>query len=124
MIPAFVVHALLALSLQEGVPHPSKVPAIVPDVLAACWRTDSVVRFDGATGAFEGNFTVGGPLHLPAGLDFGPDGNLYVSSFYWDTVLEYDGVTGSYIGTFVPGGTGGLSKPGLLEFRPDGFLYV
>jgi len=96
----------------------------VSDILAACWSTNSVVRFDGQTGNFEGTFTIGGPLRLPSGLDFGPDGNLYVTSFYWDTVLEYDGATGQYIGTFIPAGLGGLNQPALLKFRPDGLLYV
>src|SRR5262245_32743033 len=95
----------------------------VPDILAACWSTDSVVRFDGSTGAFEGNFTSGGPLRLPSGLDFGPDGNLYVSSFYWDTVLRYDGRTGVFLGTFIPASSL-LNNPSQLEFRPDGWLYV
>ncbi len=121
------VLALLTLAIQQGTPFPSVSPRPVdstPDLLAACWSTDSVVRFDGQTGAFEGDFTRGGPLRLPAGLDFGPDGNLYVTSFYWDTVLRYDGRTGQYIDTFVAEGTGGLNQPGFLRFRPDGFLYV
>ena len=106
-------------------PAPSSVAGDgLPDVLAACWSTNSVVRFDGRTGDFEGTFTVGGDARLPSGLDFGPDGNLYVSSFYWDTILEYDGVTGQFVGTFVPGGAGGLNQPSLIEFRPDGLLYV
>ncbi len=132
--------ALLALALQQG-PTPSGPRAgtatsagssvdssvagdAVPDILAAAWSTNSVVRFDGRTGQYEGNFTVGGELRLPSGLDFGPDGHLYVASFYWDTVLKYDGETGLYLETFVPGGSGGLNQPGQIEFRPNGFLYV
>ena len=128
--------SLLVLFLPQGalprfqptpgtVEHPTIVPENgVPDVLAAAWSTDSVVRFDGLTGAFEGTFTHGGPLIKPSGLDFGPDGNLYVTSFYWSSVLEYDGRTGQYVGTFIPSNSGGLQQPSLIEFRPDGFLYV
>ena len=125
-----LVVALCVLALQQTSSRPSLSSSELVassgarDILAAVWSTDSVVRFDGRTGAFEGTFTVGGPLRLPSGLDFGPDGNLYVSSFYWDTVLKYDGVTGTYLGTFVAEGQGGLNQPSLLEFRPDGWLYV
>jgi DNA-binding beta-propeller fold protein YncE len=118
MCPAAVLFQLLVLVLQSQRPVPES-----RDVLAACWSTDSVVRFDGQTGAFEGTFTRGGPLRLPGGLDFGPDGNLYVSSFYWDTILKYDGRTGAFLDTFIPTSPM-LNQPSLLEFRPDGLLYV
>lgn len=107
------------------VEHPKSTPGDgPPDILAAAWSLDSVVRFDGLTGAFEGTFTHGGPLKKPSGLDFGPDGNLYVTSFYWSSVLEYDGSTGLFVGTFIPSNSGGLQQPSLIEFRPDGWLYV
>ncbi len=146
MYTSVVMPALLALAFQQGATHPptaleaptyhvqepvssqyartAQPGAVVPDILAAAWSTDSVVRFDGKTGNFEGTFTIGGPLRLPSGLDYGPDGNLYVSSFYWSTILRYDGQTGEYIDTFVPSGSGGLSQPSLMKFRPDGLLYV
>jgi DNA-binding beta-propeller fold protein YncE len=124
MLTAVLASALLGLVPQQTSPMPARFEPAAPDLLAAVWSTNSVVRFDGATGSYEGTFTQGGPLRLPAGLDYGPDGNLYVSSFYWDTVLEYDGRTGAYVGTFVPEGSGGLNQPSLIEFRPDGFLYV
>ncbi len=131
------VVALLSLAFQQGATLPptqapvssenatSSMPGkFVPDILAAAWSTDSVVRFDGKTGNYEGTFTIGGPLKLPSGLDFGPDGNLYVTSFYWDTVLKYDGETGAFLETFIPAGSGGLDQPSLMKFRPDGFLYI
>jgi streptogramin lyase len=138
MLSSFL--ALLALALPQGAlrlatqepQSPSTDPGVlaakaarfVPDILAASWTTDSILRFDGETGAFEGTFADGGPLRFPAGLDYGPDGNLYVSSFYWSSILEYDGQTGQFLGTFVPSGTGGLAQPGKMEFRADGLLYV
>lgn len=125
MFTILATPALLALVLQHGAtPMPARPGPATPDILAACWSADAVVRFDGATGAYEGPFTLGGPLRLPAGVDFGPDGNLYVTSFYWDTVLKYHGRTGQYLGTFVPEGAAGLNQPSLIEFRPDGLLYV
>ncbi len=121
---AVPVNPVADLQVISGSASSAAAGGPVSDILAACWSTNSVVRFDGQTGNFEGTFTIGGPLRLPSGLDFGPDGNLYVSSFYWDTVLEYDGATGQFIGTFIPEGLGGMNQPALLKFRPDGLLYV
>jgi streptogramin lyase len=60
----------------------------------------------------------------PRGLVFGPDGNLYVSSYHTDEVLRYDGVTGTLLGAFVTQQSGGLAGPRALTFGPDNSLYV
>jgi hypothetical protein len=76
------------------------------------------VRFNGATGAFIDTFVpaLSGGLMLPIGLAFGPDDNLYVSSF--NDVLRYNGTTGAFMDAFIPGGTGGLDRPVYLAFTP------
>jgi streptogramin lyase len=61
---------------------------------------------------------------------FGPDENLYVSNllggptFAQRGVFRYNGVTGEFMDVFVPGGSGGLRRPLVLVFGPDGNLYV
>ncbi len=56
----------------------------------------------------------------PAGLTFGPDGHLYVSSYETDSVLRYNGTTGAFIDEFVAAGSGGLKSPTGLTFGPLG----
>jgi streptogramin lyase len=83
--------------------------------------TDSVLAYDGETGAFERKFARRGGLIEPEGIAFGPDGNLYVSSRS-DEVLRYDGETGKFIDVFASGH--GLVDPAGIAFRLDGLLYV
>ena len=67
-------------------------------------------------------FAVGGGLSYPIGLQFGPDGNLYVSSYGNDRILRYDGQTGAFLSTFVAHSL--MDGPEDLRFGPDGNLYV
>ncbi len=89
---------------------------------------DEIVRYNGTTGAFLGNFASGGGLDAPTDFTFGPDGNLYVSSANGE-ILKYDGSTGAFLGSMVSGG--GLTNPlGLLfvasagDFIPSGRSIV
>jgi subtilisin-like proprotein convertase family protein/streptogramin lyase len=93
---------------------------------AASSANDSILRFDGSTGAFVDVFVASGSggLDLPIDLAFGADGDLYVSSGNTDEVLHYDGTTGSSSGAFVLAGDGGVDRPSDLLFGPDGNLYV
>ena len=59
----------------------------------------------------------------PQSLMFGPDGNLYVSSFDTDEILRFDGVTGEFIDVFAS--SGGLNGPaGMLFDDKSSSLYV
>ena len=84
-----------------------------------------MLRYDGQTGAFLNVFApTAGSLALPRGIVFGPDGNLYASSFATNEVLRYDGQTGAFLNVFVSPMSGGLRSPTGLVFGPDGHLYV
>jgi len=96
-------------------------------VYVSSFDNDAVVRFNADTGAPLGVFVPSGSggLNGPTGLTFGPDGNLYVSSFALNqSVLRYHGKTGQFLGVFVTQQSGGLLGPMDLAFGPDGYLYV
>jgi len=100
--------------------------------------TESVLEFDGTTGAFIRTFVTSGSggLTAPDEIRFGPDGDLYVSAFAGfsqasNGVLRYDGHTGTPLPSagnsgamFVAEGSGGLSGPNGFCFGPDGELYI
>jgi WD40 repeat protein len=83
-------------------------------------NSGKVLRFDGTTGAFIGEFVSSG-LNFPLGLTFGPDGDLYVASQGSDGVLKFDGVTGILDATFNAPPTSSTED---ITFGPDGNLYV
>lgn len=86
-------------------------------------QESGIKEFDGKTGAFIRNF--GPTSHVNfRGIQFGADGNLYVSEGSVDSINRYNGVTGAFIDYFVKPGTGGLDFPQHLLFGPDGNLYV
>jgi len=111
-------------------------------------RGNNVLRFDGNTGNFLGEFISpgSGGLSNPDTIVFGPDGNgddksdIYVASGdkpgnsaepTASAVLRYDGITGAFIDKFVGDDpntaadeTGGLFRPYGLAFGPDGNFYV
>ncbi len=94
-----------------------------------------IQRFDVATGASLGDFTSGRVPARVEGIAFGPDQNLYVSSFNdcvpgpactttTGEILRFDGKTGRFIDVFVASASGGLQHPGGIAFGTNGDLFV
>lgn len=85
---------------------------------------DAVLRYEGATGAFESVFVAAGAGGLDgpdAGMVFGPDGDLFVPGYYSDQVARFDGVTGEPLPDFTPSDL--LDRPRTLVFHGP-HLYV
>jgi streptogramin lyase len=113
-------------SAQQGNQSGSGPSSSVSTLLLGDPGDNSVKLYDPATGTFLGDFVApgSGGLSVPQYMNFGPDGNLYVSSWGNGRVLRYDGTTGAFLDAFVAPGSGGLSHPDRVEFGPDGNLYV
>ena len=84
-------------------------------------KLHGVLRYNGETGAFVGQFI---SMSRPFGMTYGPDGNLYVGNLDTSSINRYNGTTGAFISTFVNSGSGGLGIPWDMAFGPDGNLYV
>ncbi len=97
------------------------------DLAVASFGQDRIVRYDGTTGAFIGDFVAAGVTNLngpDAGMAIGPDGLLYVPSFNNNRILRYDATNGDLFDTFAPPAAGTLSRPRALAWRSDGILFV
>jgi streptogramin lyase len=106
-----------------GLQGPSGIQFHNGDLFVAGRFSNAAYRYDGTTGAHE--LTIGtGVINVGYGLDFGPDGNLYVASGGGHRVNEFDPVTGASLGAFVTTTSGGLSAPIGIEFTSDGELLV
>lgn len=112
IFPAVVVFAATGGSARAG----------QFDLLVTSYVDGQVDRFDGATGTALGTFARLGALTRPTGLEFGPDGNLYVVSSTHGSILRFDGRSGAFIDLFAGGQA--LDQPLDLAFGPDDILYV
>jgi WD40 repeat protein len=95
------------------------------DLYVTSLETDQVLRYSGKNGKFLGVFIDSslGVLHNPAGLLFGPDGNIYVSNADPATsnVVYFD-PNGNYLGVYAQLSTMGGATG--MVFGPDGKLYI
>jgi sugar lactone lactonase YvrE len=63
----------------------------------------------------------GAAIHGTNGINFGPDGNLYIASVLWSEIIVMNRLTGKIINRF--GHEAGVYLPDDLVFGPDGSLY-
>ena len=109
-------------------PHPTQYPhgiafGLDENIYAATSNSD-VMRFNGSTMAYMDLFASSATISSDSGIAYGPDGNLYVCSYYTGTVERFNGATGAFMDTFVTSHSGGLAKPIGIVFGPDLNLYV
>jgi len=129
-----MVSTMMFSSMKSGVRAAAMVvilmlalpaPARAGEILVAGFTSDSILRFDQATGDFIGGLAA--PLGLingPLAARVGPDGLLYVASETANAILRFTGDTFQYLDTFVPAGSGGLNGPTGLAWAADGSLIV
>ncbi len=91
-----------------------------PDCALYVAERETVYRIEQGTGVVTAFATTPMAIDLQ-GLDFGPDGNLYVASRGANAIVRFDGSTGDFIDLFA---TSGLDGPNTPRFGPDGRLYV
>jgi hypothetical protein len=118
------VEVFAAASKEVSLSRPHGILARCQDVLVASFGTDTVLRFDRATGAYLGVFLdAEDGLDAPVYIAEGPDGNLYVSSQGNDRIVRAT-QDGALVDDFVAEGSGGLDGPSGIAFATDGNLYV
>lgn len=107
----------------------------ISDQTSNNWR---VLEFNGVSGDLIGVFgeanTEDSGLRYPTDMEFGPDGNFYVSSGLTSQILRYDGSTGEFLGVAAQRDNGFpdniIPREGrppdftFFEFGTDGVLYV
>lgn len=85
-------------------------------------RGTVVEQYNSTTGADLGAFTQGGPLDLPSGFAFAPNGDLYAVSNQTNQLLLYSS-TGAYLGVYGNLGAGDVDANG-VAVGPNGLVYV
>ena len=101
------------------------IVAQTPDIFVSNFQNAAISRFDGETGAFEGNFVApgSGGLIRPQKVFFHPHTqHLLVTGFLNNAIKMYDGETGDFLGDFSTGYT--LDSPTKMILGPDSLLYV
>jgi sugar lactone lactonase YvrE len=102
------------------------------NLYVSSYATDEILQYDGLTGKFLGVFAsaANSPINGPVSLEFGPEGDLYVSSSnllnqgdeeLMESVLRFDGTTGVFKGVVLDTSNteGQLSIPTGLTFSPN-----
>lgn len=92
------------------------------NLLVSMFDQSSVVKFNGVTGAFMQTLVTSGQGALGGadnGTIIGPDGELWVPSYFNNRVIRFDGDTGATLGAL----PGSIGRPRVIEFR-GGVAYI
>lgn len=93
----------------------------------ASFNSDAVLRYDGATGAFDSVFVQPGSAGLNGpdlGMTFGPNGDLYVPSYWTHVVKRYDAQNGAFVSDAFSAVGSGLRNPRDVLFLDTGVAFV
>ena len=123
VVDGYVGNVVDFFAVSDGlVGHANVVQKLDGNFLISGHGSSNVLEYQ-PDGTFVGTFVTAGSggLNGAAGMDFGADGNLYITSSNSGKVLRFDGTTGAFIDEFV---SSGLNFPLGLTFGPDGDLYV
>jgi sugar lactone lactonase YvrE len=94
------------------------------DLLVSARFGNNILRYAAGSGAFVGQFNIGGGLSNPSGLAFDQSGILYAGNFNLDQVVRF-AYDGTFLGVFLSSSSApGFGKPLALVFGPDGDLYT
>jgi outer membrane protein assembly factor BamB len=102
----------------------TRVPGVPDRALVGCSDPSqhTVYAIDLATNSLIGPFASDPRMGAPSGLEYGPDGSLYVTDFSGPQgVTRVNPVTGAFIDQFVPQQYGGVSD---ALFTPAGKMFV
>lgn len=94
------------------------------DIYISSRGTNSIKRYDGATGFFIDDFVKANEAGLdrPQEIIWHPDGFMLVTGRGNSALMKFDRTTGAYIGAFTSGYN--LDNPTKTKLGPDGLLYV
>jgi len=115
----FAAVAVLGVYLAAAPLTAQETVIAKPYVVVTDRSSNNLLRYQ-TTGAPKDTFAQQ-LIASPEAVVFGPDQNLYFTSFFSRSVERYNGDTGNYIGRFA---STPLHGPEGLAFGPDGNLYV
>lgn len=108
-----VFQSILIPTGRGGLRGPVNIWIDNGELFVVDWTLGRVLRFNEATGAFNGNFITG--LTRTEGFTFGVDGSIYLCDWQLNRVNRYDS-EGKFLNTFATGG--GMSEPNDVIFGP------